>query len=235
MKTAEIIWFDVHSNTMTRVGWCVTTFGSPRRQRVRQILAAADCDWVQDYATQRDCTDGKRGCFCAHVAAIAHAFEDDACDVVWMFEDDVAFARPLTSEDIERVEAAARAHDALVAVGGMALSPLTPVVAPDVYRGSWNYTHAYVVPRSCAERIASLAYDGEHYDRVLARSFPQLLVHPALAYQRPSTPSLTSSARIYHMLTAMRNGIGPALLQWLLGVFWIQVGRIVPSRRSNAD
>ena len=91
MKTAEIIWFDVHSNTMTRVGWCVTTFGSPRRQRVRQILAAADCDWVQDYATQRDCTDGKRGCFCAHVAAIAHAFEDDACDVVWMFEDDVAF------------------------------------------------------------------------------------------------------------------------------------------------
>jgi hypothetical protein len=208
---------------MKRVGWCVTTTESPRIREVHDNLASAGLGWVRDYVTQRDHEDGKRGCFRAHVSAISHAFDESACDFVWMFEDDVAFERELHPADLARIEAVAVEHGALVAIGGMAVAPLWLVAPPDVYHGTWNYTHAYVVPRSCADAIKRLKYEGDHYDRVLARHFTQLLVHPALAYQRPSTPSLTSASPVYHAITSFRNYVGPSLIQWVLGVFWVCV------------
>ena len=207
---------------MARVGWCITTDESARMHEATRMLSDAGFSWVKPFSASRDVADGKRGCFTAHVNAVRAALEAD-CSFAWIFEDDVAFSRALTDAERDEIEAVASSSNALVAIGGMAVGPLSPITQL-VYRGRWNYTHAYVVPRARMRDVCELAYKGEHYDRVLARSIPQALVHPGLAYQRPATRSTTSDSPVYHALTEVRNRIGAWIIQALLGWFWVAVG-----------
>ena len=186
------------------------------------ILALAGFGWVKPWSSARDQDDGKRGCFQAHIAAVAQAASVTDCECVWLFEDDVAFSRPISEREQLEIEAIAAQYSTLVAVGGMAISCLSPL-AGSVYRGRWNYTHAYVVPRALMAQMGALRYTGEHYDRVLSRSLPQSLIHPGIAYQRPASLSTTSDSCIYHTLTSVRNAVGAWNIQAILGWFWLAV------------
>jgi hypothetical protein len=200
----------------------ITLRGSRRKADVLAEFERVGLD-VEVVVRERDCEDGKRGCFQSHQHVMQMALAR-GLDSFAVFEDDVVFhqrSHPLPVKGIveETIDFARRHPDAMVGLGGIATRPIGQAVngVSCIRSACFAYTHAYVVSASVAKNVAQLKYAGRHIDQVFMDEFTHrmALVIPTIAFQRGylAQPTTTGSSISYKVLTIMRNMISATFFQ----------------------
>jgi len=194
---------------------------------------------VEVVTRERDCEDGKRGCFESHQNIMEIALQRRLESFV-VFEDDVVFQQrshglPIKSIIAETLEFVRKTPEMMVGLGGIAMSPVgSPVDGASWIRPTkFAYTHAYVVSATVAREIAELEYEGRHIDQVFIQSFQQsmALVVPTIAFQTGYifSPTTTGSSVVYKALTMLRNVISATFFQ--IGMEYFFRGWGIAARR----
>ena len=196
-------------------------------------------DDVHMYLSERDCTDGVRGCFLAHQSALKMALTHcNEKQTILVLEDD--FIVDSTEQFLLAMSNASKALNQevadIVALGAVPISPLRSVVGhPAVRLAKWQMTHAYMVSQKTASQIAQWEFVyhqrcmrfKDHYDQQLSIRLKQAIVIPTVAFQRSSSDLTTTNVQFFYLvLTHMRNLVQVRTMQRVAEWFFGFLGRM---------
>ena len=222
---------------MTEFTGVAISLESQREGLARELRRVRLDGSVEIMVVERDAEDGIRGCFRSHQRALRIGLERDPTRPILVLEDDVVFAkRPPLDVHLGLVHAlsALRAAAAdVVALGGMATTPLRRVHPPHVYATVFQTTHAYVMSPDAARRVVEWPFVrhhrvmrfGDHYDHALSAGLRQALVVPTVAFQAARRDELTTTNAgdwAYVTLVALRDLVSQRAVQiFLEWAMWI--------------
>ena len=196
---------------------------------------------------ERDVVDGVRGCFESHQRALEYGLSQAGDGPIFVVEDDVAFSTTCEVNKALRdaLKALQNGNVDIVAIGGMATRPFTGIEGnPDVFRTSFQTTHAYAVSRKAARRIILWSFVrngrflriGDHYDHMLSEKLAQAIVYPTVAFQdvRSDVTTTNSTSPIYYTIVKARDMLSQQRLQKMLEWFMYIIGCILSAVMSRS-
>ena len=217
------------------VGVAVALYGSKRVHHLEAELKRHGLEeMVHIYRSHRDTTDGVRGCFKGHQAAIRSALLlKPQAKWVLVVEDDVTFERrgnrSVTTALWEACSALDTGKTNVVGLGGYCVAPMGAEVVDSVRRSRWNCAHCYVLSAAGAREVLSWEYRrasntygmGAHYDQVMSARLTQSILLPTIAFQRAhyGDEDITTTATgsyFYTVAQFVRNIINPRTPQIFL-------------------